>query len=305
MATDIESLEFRKFARDNCYRYGCLHIYMNNRVSLDTHSFPNYSSSSNGSAIEKFLVLMQGLDKTAKGNDSAQKLPRMLPTVTWGDDSLSSSISLNGTMYFLDYEDYKKIRRKLRTELLSQGWTVNTSHISTIPITSYSPKNSASGALYADDPIDAAGMAMMANAARHTTAQLEVTEGLVRHDVEKYASGQARLAGASRADKIHGLAGFGLGGNIKAGLEAIGTNSSGGIIGKWKTCGHPIQLIIEGQPIQSSVNGVLSSAEFTEDAFVVDESSNGVVYPTKMEVSITVMNAYGHMLNTMSAGKKK
>lgn len=299
MGEHIESKEFRMLARKNCYKYGCLYVYMDKDISLDKHAFPHYRSNENSSALEKFFTLMQGLGGIAKGNDPLQKMPRTLPVVKWEGDTFEYSMSLNGTMYFVDYDDYKTCKQNLNTELHKQGWTVSSGKVGKMPVTSYTPTNNGSGSLYADDPIDAAGMAMMANAMQHTTAELEITEGLMTHDVQKYASGMARKQGRETAESKD-LAGFGLVENMKAGMEAAGANSAGGIMGKWKTAGHPIQLIIDGKVAKQSVPGVLTQAEFTETAFVVDSSSGGYVYPTQMEVSISITNMYGSLFTTMT-----
>jgi hypothetical protein len=82
----------------------------------------------------------------------------------------------------------------------------------------------------------------------------------------------------------------------------MGSNMNSGVAGKWMTAGHPVELIIEGQVARQSVNGVLTSAKFTEKDYVVDDTSGGNVYPTAMDVSITITNMYGSLYNTSSSG---
>lgn len=293
MADQVESLEFRRLARANCYQYGCLYVHTDSPIALDKHEFPRYNTSDNGSAMEKFLSLMQGLGTNASGNDPLAKLPRTLPVVQWSGDSFNVSISLSGTMYFLSYRDYTDTKKKLKSMMVGQGWTVTQNG----PIMSYSPTSQGSGALYADDPVDAAGMAMLTNAMQHTTAEIKVMEGLLSRDVDAYAQGKAKLAGREAAE-AEGLAGFGIAQNMKAGYEAYCANSAAGIIGKWQNAGNPVNLLIDNQVSRSSVNCILTDAAFTESAFIADD--NGNVYPTQMEVNISVVNLYGALLTTMT-----
>lgn len=296
MAESIESLEFRRMARSNCYRYGCLEIYTTQALSLDKHNFPNYSTSQNGSAMEEFLSLIQGMGTAIGSNDPLSKLPRTLPTVKWEGDDMSLTYSLNGDMYFTDLRDYTSTKRSLRSMMLAQGWTINSNG----PVTSYSPTMQGSSTLYTDDPMDAAGRAMMVNSMQHATAELEVLGGYMSGDTEMYASGLARKEARKQAEKA-GLAGFGLIENLKAGYEAYSANTASGVMHNWQIAGHPLEFIVNGESIRKSVNCILRDAEFTESAFVIDEQGNS--YPTKMSVSISLYNIYGALLTTMKINK--
>lgn len=303
MATEIQSKEYRRLARENCYRYGCLYIYSDNYVSLDEHTFPSYQSRESTGAVEKFLTLMQGLGALATGNDTADKRSKPLTGVQWSGDNLDLSISLNGMMYFRDYRDYMVSKKRLRTELLEQGWEINNSSSEKlgVAVTSYRPARFGTDALYADDPVDAAGMAMMTSAMQHVTAQGKVLVGYTSGNKQMYAEGSARIestvAGATSGIPLIGQV-TGIASNLSAGMNAFASNMNSGLVGKWAHAGHPVELLIGGQPVRQSVNGVLTSARFKELAYAVDDTSGGNVYPTQMEVDITVKNMYGSLLTT-------
>lgn len=303
----VQSQDFRRLARANCYRYGCLYVYREDYVGLDTHNFPNYSSKEGTGAVEKFLTLIQSLGSNATGNDPQDKLSKPLPGVQWSGDDLSLSIPLDGTMYFLDYRDYVTCMKQLRTELVAQGWEQVVSKNETLgmSISSYRPSRHGSDALYNDDPVDAAGMAMMTSAMQHTVDQGKMLVGYASGNKQMYAEGKARSE-ASMAGRTAGLpiarALTGIGGNIAAGVEAMGANFNSGIVGKWASAGYPVELLIDGQVARQSICGVLTSAKFIERSYVVDDTSGGNVYPTEMHVEISVKNMYGS-LSTASSVK--
>lgn len=301
----IESKEFRRLARQNCYRYGCIYVYSDSYVPLDKHNFPNYSSKEGTGAVEKFLTLIQSLGSQATGNDPADKLSKPLPGVQWSGDSLDVSISLDGEMYFIDYRDYVTCKKQIRTELVSQGWEQVVSRNETLgmSLSSYRPSRHGSNALYNDDPVDAAGMAMMTSAMQHTMDQGKMLVGYISSDAQMYAEGKARsessMAGRNAGIPVAGNL-TGIGANIGAGIEAMGANFNSGVVGKWACAGHPVELLIEGQVMAQSVSGVLTEATFTEKGYVVDDSSNGAVYPTQMHVAISIKNMYGALSTTSS-----
>lgn len=301
----IESKEFRRLARQNCYRYGCIYVYSENYEPLDKHNFPNYSSKEGTGAVEKFLTLIQSLGSQATGNDPADKLSRPLPGVQWSGDNLDVSISLDGEMYFIDYRDYVTCKKQIRTELVSQGWEQVVSRNETLgmSLSSYRPSRHGENALYNDDPVDAAGMAMMTSAMQHTMDQGKMLVGYISSDAQMYAEGKARsessMAGRNAGIPVAGNL-TGIGANIGAGIEAMGANFNSGVVGKWACAGHPVELLIEGEVMAQSVSGVLTEANFTEKGYVVDESSNGAVYPTQMHVNISIKNMYGALSTTSS-----
>lgn len=303
----IESQEFRRLARANCYRYGCLYIYSDRYVSLDEHNFPSYQSREGTGSVEKFLTLIQSLGANAGGNDPKSKLSKPLPGVQWQGDRLELTINLDGVMYFTDYRDYVTVKKNLRSEMLAQGWKqfVSKSETLNMSLASYKPARGGDDALYNDDPMDAAGMAMMTSAMQHTSAQAQITVGYATGNKEMYAEGKARsgatMSGQSAGVPVIGGA-IGIGANMQAGLEALGSNMNSGVAGKWMTAGHPVELIIEGQVARQSVNGVLTSAKFTEKGYAADDTSGGNVYPTAMDVSISITNMYGSLYNTSSSG---
>lgn len=302
----IESKEFRRLARENCYRYGCLYIYSERYIDLDKHGFPGYSSREGTGSVEKFLTLIQSLGSQATGNDPADKMSKPLPGVQWEDgSSLSLTFSLDGVMYFTDYRDYITCKKQIRKEIVSQGWEQVTSRNETLgmSLTSYRPTKHGSDALYNDDPVDAAGMAMMTSAMQHTMNEGKMMIGYMTNDAQMYAEGKARSEStvAGRTASIPGLNTLtGIGGNIAAGVEAMGANFNSGIVGKWASAGHPLELLIEGQPVAQSVSCVLTELNLREEGYVVDDSSGGAVYPTQMGVSINVKNMYGALYTASS-----
>lgn len=300
---DIESREFRRLARRNCYKYGPLYIYSDSYVCLDEHKFPKYGSKESTGNVEKFLSLVQSLGKIAGGNDAAEKLAKPLPGVQWGDDDLSLSLQVEGVMYFTDYNDYRKQKNMLRGELVRQGWEQTVSQNQTLgwSLTTYKPAMGGSDALYNDDPADAAGLAMMASAMQHVSTQVQISYGYLSGDQATYAEGKARQQ-ASMTGQSAGLPSI-VGPNVMAGIEAMGANMNSGVVGKWAYAGRPLELLVDGQVARQSVNGVLTSASFTEEAYAVDDTSNGYVYPTQMRVSIGITNMYGGLFNTSRRSK--
>lgn len=302
----IECKNFRRLARLNCYRYGCLYVYSTDYIGLDDHEFPNYSSREGTGAVEKFLTLVQGLGAVGTGNDPSDKLSKPLPGVQWNDSKLSLNLTLDGTMYFVDYRDYEKCKTDLRKEIVAQGWeqVVSRNETLSMSLTSYRPTKHGSDALYNDDPVDAAGMAMMASAMQHNTDQAKMLAGYISGDAQMYAEGKARsessMAGQSAGIPVVGTL-TGIGANVAAGLDAMGANFNSGIVGKWACAGHPLELLIEGQSVARSITGMMVSAKFTEAGYVVDDTSNGRVYPTQMKVSLTITNMYGALFTASSA----
>lgn len=301
----IESREFRRLARKNCYRYGSLYVYSSEYIDLDKHEFPSYSSKEGAGAVEKFLTLVQSLGSQATGNDSQDKLSKPLPGVQWSGDSLSLDFNLSGTMYFTDYKDYIVCKNAIRNEFVKQGWEQVVSRNEKLgwSLSSYRPSNHGSGALYNDDPVDAAGMAMLTSAMQHTMDQAKILTGYFTSNEQLYAEGKARAestaAGRNAGNPV--LGGLtGIGGNIAAGITAMGANFNSGVLGRWVSAGHPIELIIDGGVATKSVNVVLTNASLKEEGYVVDDTSGNTVYPTQMSVSLSVKNMYGALLSTSS-----
>lgn len=298
---EIQCLEYRRLARLNCYRYGPFYIYADDYVSLDSHDFPNYHSKDGTGAVEKFLTLIQSLGTNANGNDPNAKLARPLPGVAWDSDKLDLSISLSGTMYFTDFRDWQSCKKAIRQEFVSQGWKQTKSSMESagISILTYIPAKDGADALFNEDPVDAAGMAMMTSAMQNVTLQSQKLSANVFNDYESYADASARLETrqALNEKKHPTLSKIGsLGADIGAGIEAMGANMNSDMVAKWATAGHPVELLIEGAVASQSVRGVLVDASLTERAFVVDSTSGNAVYPTEMKVSLTVKNMYGSLL---------
>lgn len=306
----IQSVEFRRLARQNCYMYGPFCIYSDGYISLDSHNFPNYTNKDGVGAVEKFLTLIQSLGSNASGNDPTQKLAKPLPGVGWTGDDLSLSISLSGTMYFTDFRDWQVCKSAIRKEFLSQGWKQNkaSSEKAGISIMTYMPTKSGYDALFNDDPIDAAGMAMMTSAMQNASVQMSKISNRFSGDDSGMAqvnySFEAARYDAKQAinQKKHPtLSKLGaFGSDLGVGLEAFGANMNSGLVAKWATAGHSVQLCIEGVSVSSSVNGVLTSAKLTEKAYVVDSTSNGSVYPTELDVDISIKNMYGSLMTASS-----
>jgi len=300
----VESREFREEARNNGYEYGTFFVYSDRYLSLDEHSFPSYVSKSGTGAVEKFLSLIQSLSLQYHGNDSADKLSKPLPGVNWSDDKLSISVSLSGVMYFLDYSDYKSRKGKIRSDLIAQGWEQYVSRNETLSmsVTTYRPTLHANNSLYNDDPVDAAGMAMMTSAMQHANDQVKMIRGAASGDAEMYAEGYARYeAMATDSGNLSSL-GY-LGHSLMQGIYAMGANFNSGIVGKWQKAGHPLRLKIGGQVQAQGLNFVMTSLKLTEKAYVVDSTSDGYVYPTAMDVDIGLVNMYGALFNTSKEGK--
>lgn len=329
-SADIQSLDFRRLARLNCYSYGPFCVYSENYVGLDSHNFPNYQNKDGVGAIEKFLTLVQSLGSNASGNDPAQKLAKPLPGVGWSGDDLSLSINLNGTMYFLNYRDWQTCKKDIRSEFLAQGWKQNksSSEVAGISVLTYAPAKSGEDALYNDDPTDAAGLAMMTSAMQNATLRVKRVSANIEAQGSKgtgeggmqgvvdmffapdaamnsmgYAAVSARIASRQALNQkkhptLSSLGSFGE--DLGAGLEAFGANMNSGLVAKWSTAGHPVQLLINGVPVSQSVQGVLTSVKLTEKAFVIDDTSGGRVYPTEMDIDISIKNMYGSLISTSS-----
>lgn len=316
-SVEIESVDFRRLARRNCYVYGPFCVYSDGYVSLDSHNFPNYQNKDGVGAVEKFLSLVQSLGSNASGNDASQKLAKPLPGVGWNGDDLSMSISLNGKMYFTDYRDWQVCKRAIRNEFLAQGWKQNksSSEKAGISVLTYIPSKDGNNALYNDDPVDAAGFAMMTAAMQNTTIQ--TNKMATRFGLGgTYASDGTRRSGDAVADYNYEAARYdarqainqkkhptlsklgAFGSDIGAGIEALGANMNSAMVAKWSVAGHPVELHINGFPVSRSVNGVLTSVRLTEKAFVIDSSSGNNVYPTEMDVDLSIKNMYGSLINT-------
>lgn len=296
---DIQSVEYRRLARKNCYRYGPFYIYSDSYMSLDPHNFPNYHSKEGTGAVEKFLTLVQSLGTNASGNDPLAKLAKPLPGVAWDGDQLSLSLNLSGTMYFTDFRDWQNCKQAVRKEFISQGWKQTKSSMESagMSILTYIPSKDGHDALFNDDPVDAAGMAMMTSAMQNVTLQTQKLTS--RSDYESYADACARLDArqALNTKKHPTLSKMGsLGADIGAGIEAMGANMNSGMVAKWATAGYPIELLVDGVVAAQSVRGVLVDARLTEQAYVVDSTSGNNVYPTEMRVDISIKNMYGSLL---------
>lgn len=317
----IESEEFRRAARRNCYRYGCFYVHTDDYTSLDEHSFPNYQMKEGTGSVEKFLSLIQSLGVNASGNDPSQKLAKPLPGVGWNDSDLGLSVSVSGTMYFLDYRDYVSCKNAIHKEFVAQGWKQfkSASQTAGISVLTYIPTKNGSDALFNDDPIDAAGMAMLTSAMQNATLRTQQvvanvkTQGKqggtlgriigVETEPYDYAEVTARLEvrQAMNAKKHPTLSKLGsFGSDIGAAIDAFGANMNSGLVAKWSVAGNPVELIVEDVVVARSVNGVLTSAKLTEQAYVVDDSSGGQLYPTEMRVDLQIKNLYGSLLTASS-----
>lgn len=301
----VESLKFRQHARKNCYKYGELRIHTDSPISLDQHNFPNFHQSEGGSSLEEFIGLVNTLKNVAQGNSSSMgKIPRLLPTIKWDGDTLDMSLSINGTMYFEDADQYVNCKSTLAAYVKRDGWKTSTESIgggqvATINVTTYKPNRET---LYADDPLDAAGRGMIFRSAQHATAQMKVTSIYLSSEnddsrAQDLAIAQANID-AQNAFEDQPLGGFGFIGNIKAGLMALGANTSGGMLNSWSNSGRQLELVVDDKTVQTSIPMVMKSATFTESALVVDDK--GRLYPTAMDVSLTLMNAYGSLLTAMN-----
>lgn len=304
---EIQSVYFRRLARSNCYVYGPFYIYSDGYISLDSHNFPNYTNKDGVGAVEKFLSLIQSLGSNASGNDPSQKLAKPLPGVGWSGDDLSLSINLNGKMYFTDFRDWQACKKAIRNEFLAQGWKQNksSSEKAGISVLTYIPSRDGGNALYNDDPIDAAGFAMMTSAMQNTSIQmnkLSARFGMGGGDANADYSWEAARYDSRQAinQKKHPtLSKLGaFGSDLGAGIEAFGANMNSGMVAKWSIAGHPVELHINGVPVSRSVTGVMTSARLVEKAFVVDSSSNNNVYPTEMDVDLSIKNMYGSLITT-------
>ena len=208
-------------------------------------------------------------------------------------------------MYFTSYQDYKSVQGKLRSEIVHQGWQLVVSRNETLGmnISSYRPSIHDRGALYNDDPADAAGMAMMTSALQHSADQTRMLSGYINRDAQMYAEGKAR-AETSTSGRLAGIPAVGMlggiGENIGAGITALGANFNSGVAAKWSTAGHPVVLVIDGKPARQSVNAMMTSATFTEQAYVIDDTSGNIAYPTEMDVRLSLVNMYGSLLTATS-----
>lgn len=288
-----ESLEFRKAARDNCYRYGNFYVYTDRVITLEDYKFPKYHSKSALGAVEKLLTLINSLGANATGNDPSEKLSKPLPGVEWSGDELSVTLTLQGKMYFTSYREYKVYKRNIRKQFLAEGWK----QIVFSNVVTYKPMRDGKDALYNEDPVDAAGMAMLTSSIQHTADQMKMLKGYDDEDPTMYAEGYARY---STMCSNHSTLG-GIGANLQAAVDAFYSNLNSAMVVRWNKAGRPLELLIEGVVQKKGLNYVLQSAQITEDAYVVDDTSGGYVYPTEMSVSLELLNMYGALLVASSA----
>lgn len=296
----IESLEFRTKARKNGYEYGPFFLYKETLDTiLDSHVFPNFVLSDEGSSIEKLMSLqvnmLQNLDKV----DSNQKLPRNIPGVRWENDNLVWTLDLSGEMYITDYADYNKTTHAIREAIVAQGWKINIG--TDMGTLTYNPNLNDSDSLYNEDPVDAAGRAMIMSSASRLNDQMVMLGARIRSDTRTYAKYAVRnaLSGSGPKDATSGFGNFfGPISTIEAGGKAFSANTNASMALKWNSVGYPICLKIEGQIQITGLYAIMTSLSLVPRAYVVDDTSGGRLYPTRLDIRLGIKNLYGHLYTT-------
>lgn len=296
----IESLDYRRNARKNCYRYGPFYIHTKSMdTSLAEYGFPKYELNHDVGSIEKLMSLLSSLRGAVNSVDASEKLAKPLPGAQWGNDTFEWDIDLSGRMYTLDYTDYKSTLTGIRKNVLAQGWKIYTGSVGGLPAQSYIPNRSASDALYNEDPVDAASRAMLTSATARLSDQAKILASRITGNVEMYAEAVARNEAANVGPT--GAQGFGNAGvvgaasTVKDAYRAIAANLNAGTAGKWMHAGHPVELLIAGKPYRVSVNAMMTELKITEGGFVIDSSSGNTVYPTYLDIKLHVKNLYGKL----------
>lgn len=280
MAGDIESREFREHARRNGFQYGSLFIYKKMDMALLDFGMPEYRSKADTGAIESFVGLLQNISE-ALDNDPKAKMAKNLPGVDTPPGNFSKTLSVSGPMYFKDYKDCRDTMRAVNLMVHKYGW--QTIHSSVAVTYKPNPAASGSGDLYGEDPVTAASRAMMLSSMSHVATAAKVLAG-TGSDSE-YAHNIAKLETQ------------GLGNTFTQAKEAFLTNTGAVICGKWQHAGYPVKAVVEGSEVVSSVNLVPTSLTITPAAYVRD-SSTAELYPTRIDVSLTLQNPYGLLFPT-------
>lgn len=296
----IESLDYRRNARNNCYRYGPFYVHTKTMdTALAEYGFPSYDLNTDVGGIEKLMSLLSSLRGAVNSVDASEKLAKPLPGAQWGNDKFDWDFDLSGRMYTLSFKDYRSTLAAIRKAVLEQGWKIYTGSVGGLPAQSYIPARSGANALFNEDPVDAASRAMLNSATSRMTDQAKILAARMSGNVEMYAEAVARNEAANVGPS--GLQGFGNLGPIGAAstvrdaYRAIAANLNAGTAGKWMHAGYPVELFIEGQSYRAAVNAMMTSLSITEGGFVVDSTSGDTVYPTYLNISLHVKNLYGKL----------
>lgn len=280
MAEDIESYEFRTQARRNGYQYGEIFIYKNFDVQIYEYGMPRYKLKGAVGAIEALAGLLQNVHNGLE-NDPSAKHGKNLPGVDTPDADFERSLSISGPMYLLDYSDFRDKTAKIDELAHRFGWETQKNKISVV----YRPNSDGAATdLYCEDPVTAAARTMMTSAMKHQVDAVAVLTG--KGNDQEYAKNIVALENDGVQQTFGGA------------YDAFMANTGGAIAGKWKSAGMPLVMVREGASTSKSVNLVPTSITVTPRAYVVDESSNGRIYPTCFEISLQLANPYGKLLVT-------
>lgn len=288
MADDVESKKFREHARRNGFAYGIrgkdkqplLFIYKAMDTAVIEYSMPEYHSKGSVGAIEAFAGLLQNISE-AMDSDPKAKMAKNLPGIDTPDGDFALTISLSGPMYLLDYKDCTAVMAALDQMAHQYGWETTRTQFAV----TYKPNREAApgGDLYCEDPVTAASRTMMvASMAHMRDAALVLTEA---GDDSEYAKNIARLEKE------------GLGNTFGQAKEAFLGNTGATVVGQWRNAGYPVHATIEGRSVASSVNVVPSSLTVVPRAYVRDSASSEI-YPTRLDISVTLQNPYGKLFRT-------
>lgn len=283
MAEDVESLEYRRQARANGYKYGPIFIYKRMDMALQEYGMPHYSLRTSVGAIEAFAGLLQNIGDAVK-EDATNKMGQNLPGVNTPSADFGLDLSISGPMYMLGYDDFINTQRAIDRMAHRYGWET---HVGGIAVT-YRPNTSgASSDLYSEDPITAASRAMMLSAYKH----LETSALVLK---QRGGSGSDE----TYAKNIVALEGCGIGTTMKSARDAFTANTGRAVAAKWYNAGYAVEAYRANVRTAASVNVVPSHLTVTPQAYVVDDTSQGVIYPTRLDISISLANPYGKLIAT-------
>lgn len=288
MAEDIESYEFRDHARRNGYRYGKhIFIYKDFSTALVKYGMPKYDLRDSVGAIESFAGLLQNVNNALE-NDPNTKFAKNLPGVNTPKADFNLSIDLSGPMYLKGYKDYESVYNGLDAMAHTYGW--ETQRMDNLSVT-YRPRSleGVEGDLYSEDPTTAASRAMMTSSLKHGMDAMKVLHGALGGGTE-----------ADYAKNIVALENDGIMQTLKAAKTAFDANTGAALAGKWANAGMPLEAVREDVVVDASVNLVPMSLTVVPHAFVLDgeKESQNRLYPTRLEISVTLANPYGKLFRT-------
>lgn len=247
---------------------------------------PKYKLKGSVGAIEAFAGLLLNISNGIE-NDPSYKHGKNLPGVDTPDADFARDLSISGPMYLESYDDFKNMTRYINDLAHTYGWETMKNKGAVV----YRPNSSGIASdLYSEDPITAAARTMLTSAIKHNTDAISVMTGRDLLTGDKSDAAYAKNIVALEKDGVQQTFG--------GAYDAYMANTGKAIATKWKSAGMPLEAVREGVPTGKSVNLVPASISVIPKAYVMDEKSNGHIYPTCFEISMSLQNPYGKLLTT-------